>query len=142
MFRGIKHAIELTSACVGGTYTFTSNTFTGYASSNGSTGNEAIYNNSGGLLLANIISVLPSIRGSGASTIVNNAVSLTIKLWIKIIALSKTHKRQFRTSDDLQLMNGDTNASGVAHQALIIFPTQLSMLELESHQQEQQVLPR
>ena len=114
---GTKHAIELTSACVGGTYTFTSNTFTGYASSNGSTGNEAIYNNSGGLVTLNIISsTSPSIRnGSGASTIVNNAVSLTIKVVDKNnSSVENAQTAIYRTSDDLQLMNGDTNASGVA----------------------------
>lgn len=48
---GTKHAIEMNTA---GSYTFNGNEFTGYASSNGSTGNECIYNNSGGHIELNI----------------------------------------------------------------------------------------
>jgi len=43
---GTKHAIELTNACAGNSYSFAGNTFTGYAATDGSTGNECIYNNS------------------------------------------------------------------------------------------------
>jgi len=75
---GTGHAITITTA---GTYSFSANTFTGYASSSGSTGNEAIYNNSGGAVTINIVGggSVPSIRnGSGASTTVNNAATLTL----------------------------------------------------------------
>ena len=75
---GTGHAIELSTA---GTYTFTGNIFTGYAATNGSTGNEAIYNNSGGAITLNVAGggSTPSIRnGAGASTTVNNNISVTL----------------------------------------------------------------
>ena len=75
---GTGHAIEITTP---GTYTFTGNTFTGYAGTDGSTGNEAIYNNSGGAVTINVAGGgdTPTIRnGSGASTTVNNNISVTL----------------------------------------------------------------
>jgi hypothetical protein len=77
---GTGHAITLTSAHASNEYTFTGNTFTGYASVSGSTGNEAIYNNSGGHVTIYIDNGdMPSIRnGTGASTTLINAVVLTL----------------------------------------------------------------
>lgn len=75
---GTKHAIEISTP---GTYTFSGNKFAGYAVSNGSTGNEAIYNNSGGAVTLNITGggSTPSIRnGAGASTTVNSNVQITL----------------------------------------------------------------
>lgn len=76
--KGTGHAIELTTP---GTYTFDGNIFTGFAGTNGSTGNEAVYNNSGGAITLNITGggSTPSIRnGAGASTTVNSNVSITL----------------------------------------------------------------
>jgi len=72
---GTGHAITITTA---GTYTFSGNQFTGYGTAG--TTNAAIYNNSGGLVTLNISNgTTPTIRnGAGASTVVNNSVSLTI----------------------------------------------------------------
>lgn len=75
---GTGHGIEITAA---GTYTFEGNTFTSYAGTNGSTGNEAIYNNSGGAVTLNITGggSTPTIRnGAGASTTVNNSVVIEL----------------------------------------------------------------
>jgi hypothetical protein len=75
---GTGHAIEITTP---GTYTFAGNIFSGYAGTNGSTGNEAIYNNSGGAVTLNVTSGggTPTIRnGTGASTTVNSNVAITI----------------------------------------------------------------
>ena len=75
---GTGHAITITTP---GTYTFSGNTFTGYASSNGSTGNEAIYNNSGGAVTINITGggTTPTIRnGTSATTTLNRPVTLTL----------------------------------------------------------------
>lgn len=68
---GTGHAVRITTA---GTYSFEGNTFSGYAASNGTTGNEAFYNDSGGLITLEIPSggAVPSIRnGSGASTVID-----------------------------------------------------------------------
>jgi hypothetical protein len=74
---GTKHAIEISTA---GTYSFSGNTFTGYASTDGSTGNECIYNNSGGAVTLNVSGgTTPTIRnGSGATTTVNSTVTVTV----------------------------------------------------------------
>lgn len=75
---GTGHAIEITTA---GTYNFAGNSFSGYAGTNGSTGNEAIYNNSGGAVTLNITAggTTPTIRnGTGASTTVNSNIQVTL----------------------------------------------------------------
>jgi hypothetical protein len=73
---GSNHALELTTA---GTYSFSKNVFTNYAVIDGVTGNESVYNNSGGLVTLNVTDALsPTIRnGAGATTVVNNNVAIT-----------------------------------------------------------------
>jgi hypothetical protein len=76
---GTGHAIEVSGSA--STITFTGNTFTSYASSNGSTGNEAIYVNiASGSVTINISGggSTPSIRTAGATVVVNNSVTLTL----------------------------------------------------------------
>lgn len=80
---GTKHAIELTAACAGQTYSFTGNTFTGYAATDGSTGNEVIYNNSGGAVTINHSGTTGTIsvkNGNGATTTVAVSAVLTIEI--------------------------------------------------------------
>jgi len=60
---GSNHAIELTADCAGNSYTLTNLIVSGYASSDGSTGNEVIHNISGGTVTINIDG------GSGVSNI-------------------------------------------------------------------------
>lgn len=75
---GTGHAMQITAA---GTYGFGANAFSGYAASNGSTGNEAVYNNSGGAVTLNITGggSIPSVRnGAGASTTINVSNALTV----------------------------------------------------------------
>lgn len=74
---GTGHAIEVGGSA--STITFTGNTFTGYAASNGSTGNEAIYVNiTTGTVTINISGGdTPSIRTAGATVIVNNSKTKT-----------------------------------------------------------------
>jgi hypothetical protein len=70
------HAIRITSP---GSYSFVGNKFFNYGTSN--TGSAAIFNDSGGLVTLNISGggSTPTYRnGSGASTIINNTVSLTL----------------------------------------------------------------
>jgi len=80
---GTKHAIELTAACAGQSYSFTGNIFTGYATSDGSTGNEVLYNNSGGAVTINHSGTTGTIsvrNGAGASTTVAVSTTLTIEI--------------------------------------------------------------
>jgi len=75
---GAGHAILIENA---GTITFDNFKFNGYASGDGSTGNECVYNDSGELVTINIVNGgdTPTIHnGSGASTVVNNAVTLSV----------------------------------------------------------------
>lgn len=74
---GQNHAIEIN---VAGTYNFIGNTFDNYATVSGTTGNEAIYNTSGGLVTINVSESTdsPSYRnGVGSTTVVNNNVAVT-----------------------------------------------------------------
>jgi hypothetical protein len=76
---GTGHAIEVGGSA--STITFTGNTFTGYASSNGTTGNEAIYVNiASGNVTINISGggSTPSIRTAGATVTVNNSKTLQL----------------------------------------------------------------
>ena len=112
---GTKHAIEISTI---GAYTFSGNTFSGYAATDGNTGNEAIYNNSGGAVTLNITTGggTPTVRnGTSASTTVNNAVTITIT--VKDEAGSNVQNARvavYKSSDMTELMNSLTNGSGVA----------------------------
>ena len=109
------HAIEIVS---GGPATQTSkgNKFSGYGSTG--TNDAAVYNNTGGALTINVTDLGdgPTYRnGTGASTTVNSAVTVTIT--VVDTANSPVELAQvavYRTSDDVEVMNQDTNASGVA----------------------------
>lgn len=82
---GTNHALELTTACAGNTYSLTNLTYTGYTAA--SSGNEAIYNNSGGHVTLNVSGGnTPTIRnGSGASTTVNATVSVTWQANVSLV---------------------------------------------------------
>lgn len=76
---GTGHGLEITGSA--GTYSLIGNVFTGYAGSNGSTGNEAIYVNIGtGTVTLNVTSggSTPSIRTAGATVVVNNNIAVTL----------------------------------------------------------------
>lgn len=82
---GTGHAIELTSDCAGNSYTLEDVVVSGYASTGtpGSTGNEVIYNNSGGAVTINIDGGSPASaftyrNGTGASTTVTANYTFTI----------------------------------------------------------------
>lgn len=82
---GSNHAIQLTST---GEYSLTGHSFTDYAESDGDTGNEVIYNNSGGSVTLNASenSGTISVRnGSGASTTVNETVNVTITANVSLV---------------------------------------------------------
>ena len=74
---GTGHAIAINTT---GTYTFTNFTYDGYASIDGSTGNEVLYNNSGGAVTINISGGnSPTVRnGTGASTNIVATVTVNV----------------------------------------------------------------
>jgi len=96
---GTGHAIEITTP---GTYTFTDNILSGYAGTDGSTGNEAIYNNSGGAVTINNSgsSGITVRNGTSATTTVNSAVTLELT---GLIAGSRVYVEN--TTDTVVLFN-------------------------------------
>lgn len=97
---GTGHAIEITTA---GTYTFDGNLFSGYGA--GGTTDAAVYNNSGGAVTLNIINGgdTPTIRnGAGASTVVNNAVTITLN---SLVAGSRVYIEDLDDTAGLVLFN-------------------------------------
>jgi len=112
---GTGHAIELSIDHAGNSYTLTGCTFTGYAATNGSTGNECIYNNSGGAVTINVgTATIPTyMNGSGASTTISGSVDLYII--VKDIAGSPIQNVQtavYKTSDRSEIINQDTDVNG------------------------------
>jgi hypothetical protein len=89
------HGVELIAP---GTYTFTSIGFTGGGGAE--TVTSDVYNNSGGAVTLNIVGGdTPTVRnGTGASTVVNNAVDITLT---GIISGSRVHIRDMTNSTDL-----------------------------------------
>jgi len=77
---GSNHAMELSTDHAGNSYILTGCTYTDYATVSGSTGNECIYNNSGGAVTINVVGGdMPSIRnGIGATTSLPTSVILTM----------------------------------------------------------------
>jgi len=80
---GSNHAIRLTAACAGNSYTLTNLLVSGYATSDGNTGNEVIYNDSGGAVTINIdggsgVANISVRNGTGASTTLVANYSFTI----------------------------------------------------------------
>ena len=101
---GTGHAIEITTT---GSFTFTENEFTGYGANN--TTNASIYNNSGGAVTLNIVNgPTPTVRnGSGASTTLNNNVTITIT-GLK----DNTEVRIYNTSTTTELAGTETATDG------------------------------
>lgn len=121
---GTGHAIEVGSAsAVPGSplsITFTGNTFSGYAASDGSTGNEAInvlYTS--GTLTINIAGggSTPSIKTAGATVVVQNAVTVTVtvKDASTLAAIQNARVLLEKVSDGTDILGPTslTNASGI-----------------------------
>lgn len=76
---GTGHGLEITGSA--GEFTLVGHQFTGYAGTDGSTGNEAVFVNiDSGTVTLNITSggSTPSIRTAGATVVVNSNVSVTL----------------------------------------------------------------
>lgn len=115
------HAIEITSAA-GSPYTFTGNTFTGYAA--GSTGtftvtgpaDAAIYNSSGAAITISVVGgTTPSIRNSvGSQTTVQADVTVTVEVQDAATnVIPDARVAIYQVSDDSEVSNSLTNTSGI-----------------------------
>lgn len=112
---GSNHGIELSTDHAGNSYTLSGCTFTGYAASDGSTGNECIYNDSSGAVTISVgAGQLPSIRnGLGAST----TVSASVPIYIIVSdtngdPIQNVQTAIYKTSDRTELVNQDTDVNG------------------------------
>jgi len=109
---GSGHAIEIQSS---GVYDFIGNTFTGYSSSDGSFGNEMIYNNSSGPVTINVSSGdYPSIRnGTGSSTTINNNVGVAVHVQdADTTAIENARVGIYTASSGGEVFNDLTGSSG------------------------------
>jgi hypothetical protein len=107
-----NHGIEFTT---GGTYYFSGNTFENYATTSGSSGNEAIYNNSGTLLTLIITNngSNPSYRnGVGATT--NIIYGLTTLTFSGLIA--DTEVRIYKASDMTEIAGTESSTTSFSYQ--------------------------
>jgi len=113
---GSNHAIELTTACAGNSYNLTNHEFNGYATSNGSTGNEVIYNNSGGAVTLNASNITGTVsvrNGTGSTTTVVSSVPVSIVVVdVANTPIQTAQVAVYQTSDDTQLVNTDTDVNG------------------------------
>lgn len=109
---GTGHGIELDSNHAGNTYGISNCTFTGYATSDGNTGNEMIYNNSGGAVTINVTGgTFPSIRnGAGASTTVVQSLDWYFEIQDQAGSVVTTAEfRIFATGTETQLYGVETS---------------------------------
>lgn len=113
---GTGYAILISST---GTYDFDAHTFSGYASTDGVTGNECVYNNSGGAVTINILNGgdTPTIHnGASASTTVVNAVTITVNVKDADNSPIQNAQTAVYGSGGASLMNEDTTISGIAQE--------------------------
>lgn len=121
---GTGHAIELTSAHAGTSKTLTNVSFSGYAGSDGSSGNEAIKNNSGGAVTITIDGgSVPSVYNVGASTTSIVTSARTIKVVAQkadgtkiasarvLLRVSEDASGGFPYDDTVTIVNSGTTAT-------------------------------
>ena len=108
---GENHAIELTSDHAGGTYSLTNVTFTGYATENGNSGNEAIFNNSGGAVTINVTGgTYPYVRnGPGSSTSIVQSVNWYFEIQDAAGSIVSTAEFRIYDSNDVELYGVETS---------------------------------
>jgi hypothetical protein len=113
---GTQHGITITGTAAD--MTLNAVKFTGYAGTNGSTGNEAIYVNiASGAMTINITGGgdTPTIRTAGATVTVQNAVTLTVTVKDASTGAAIQNARVLveKVSDGTDVLTGLTDASGV-----------------------------
>lgn len=105
---GTGHGLEVTGTAAD--ITMTNITWTGYAASSGSTGNEAIYINiaTGSMTINRIGGTLPSIRTAGATVNVVTAANFVVT---GLITGSEVHI--YRTSDMVALYDNESTGTSL-----------------------------
>lgn len=113
---GTTHAIEIGGSAAN--FTLDGISFSGYAVSNGSTGNEAVYVNiaSGSVEITVLNGSNPSIRTAGATVTFAStpvSVTVTVKDAASGAAIQNARVLLEKVSDGTDVLTGLTNASGV-----------------------------
>lgn len=111
---GTGHAIYITEP---GTYTFTNFIYSNFGADD--TTDAEVYNDSGDLVTINVLGGdSPSVRnGSGASTDINNTVTLEIHVVdVDGNDVETAQVAIYKTSDDSELMNKDSDVDGLAEE--------------------------
>lgn len=110
---GTGHAIEIGTA---GTYSFSGHSYSGYATTDGTTGNEVIYNNSGGAVTINVANSTGTIsvrNGAGASTtIVNNVNNTVTVLDTDTNPVVGAVVAVYNSSTGAEIVNDETDVNG------------------------------
>ncbi|MGD2072035.1 MAG: hypothetical protein PVG65_00895 [Candidatus Thorarchaeota archaeon] len=108
---GDNHAFELNSNHAGNTYTLTNCTYDGYETANGDTGNEPLYNNSGGHVTINVSGGnYPFYRnGPGASTTIVQSINWYFKIVDANGDIVNTAELRIYDDDDNQLFGVETS---------------------------------
>lgn len=112
---GTGYALELDSTMAGNSYTMTGCSFVGYAATSGSTGNEAIYNNTGGTVTIAVgTGQIPSWHDEPGSTTVITA-SVPVYIIVKDEAgdpIQDVQTAVYKISDRSEIINQDTDVNG------------------------------
>jgi len=131
---GTTHAIEFGSS-VPSSITLTGHSYTGYNVSNGQN-DSTIYNNTGGALTVSISDGDgPSYRnGAGASTTIQNAVTLTVKCQDQADDPIESVRVRIQETDGTLIADGSTNASGIYSDSTYNFtvPTPIEVVARKS----------
>jgi hypothetical protein len=112
---GTGYAMELNASMAGNSYTMSGCSFVGYAATSGSTGNEAIYNNTGGTVTIAVgTGQIPSWHDEPGSTTIITA-SVPVLILVNDEAgdpIQDVQTAVYKTSDRTELINQDTDVNG------------------------------
>jgi len=112
---GTGYAMELDASMAGNSYTMSGCSFNDYAATDGSTGNECIYNATGGTVTISVGSgQIPTVHDDGTSTTI---ITASVVLYIIVKdedgdPIQNVQVGVYKTSDRTQIVNQDTDVNG------------------------------
>jgi hypothetical protein len=107
--------MELNASMAGNSYTMSGCSFVGYAGSDGDTGNEAIYNNTGGTVTIGVgTGQIPTVHDDGTSTTI---ITASVPLYIIVkdtdgVPIQNVWVGIYKTSDRTEIENQETDVNG------------------------------
>jgi len=112
---GTGYAMELDPSMAGNSYTMSGCSFVGYAATDGSTGNECIYNDTTGTVTISVgTGQIPTVHDEPGSTTV---ITASVPLYIIVKdtngdPIQNVQTGVYKTSDRTQIVNQDTDING------------------------------